>query len=68
MPFSESAIPDLNPVAFKGVPLSKLDNRQVVFAGLWTPQQRLWRPGDLFHSWLSLCPFSLFKSLPIVLF
>lgn len=61
MPFSESAILDLNPVAFKGAPLSKLDNRQVVFAGLWTPQQRLWRPGDLFHPWRSL--FVLFLSL-----
>lgn len=49
MPFSESATPDLNSVAFKGMHLSKADNRQVVFAGLWTPLQPLWRPGEVFH-------------------
>lgn len=46
MPFSESAILDLNSFTFKGMHLTKLGNRQVVFAGLWTPQQPLWGPGE----------------------
>lgn len=45
MPFSESATLDLNSFTFKGMHLSKADNGQVVFAGLWTPLQALWRPG-----------------------
>lgn len=34
MPFSEGATPDLNSVAFNGMHLSSLDNRQVAFAGV----------------------------------
>lgn len=71
MPFSESATLDLHSVAFKGMHLSKADNRQVVFAGLWTLLQPLWGPGEVLHPELvdqiSLCAFfSLFKSHPII--
>ena len=37
MPFSESAMLDLNSVAFKGMHLSKLENREVVFCWFIDP-------------------------------
>lgn len=67
MPFSERATLDLNSVAFKGMHLSKPDNRQVVFAGLWTPQQPLWGHGEVFHpemvDQIFLCAFFLTLNL-----